>query len=411
MFGNVLNFLGFSDTDGVYVGERRVELGMSNKSYIAEYYPRIRLRPFLKWGWRRSNGRFSVDFHSEANPHVNISGMSGFGKSTLCKRLVKEIREKLNLPVSIFDAHSEYVDFTLQLGGTVHSPKQSSINMWELDGASPAERISENVAMLKRILKLGDIQAYNLLSSAERAYERKGITQNACGSWCMEPPTMQDVYECINESMSRKGHGGQSYAGLSKRLYPLLMSNVFSAKTTFPFSRVLEGLNDFSMAELGSSEAQALFIETFLRKLHSHMLSQKLSDGLKLFAVIDEAHRVCISSENELSLPGRLVSEGRKYGVGIVTSNQMAKNLDRAIIANSALTFAFYQREPQECEYMASLLAGGTDFERREVVRSKLRNLKQFECIVLTSATREPVLVEVAPLWKENSFRKSGTST
>jgi len=399
MFGISLSFLNASDS-GVYVGGRRKELVLSNKSYITEYYPCIRIKPVVKWEWKRMGGRFSVDFSSEANPHVNISGMSGFGKSTLCKRLIKEIREKLHLPVSIFDVHSEYVDFTLQLGGAVHSPKESNINMWELDGVSPAERISENVAMLKRILKLGDIQAYNLLACAEKAYERRGVVQADPNSWDREPPTMQDVYDCINESMSRKGHGGQSYAGLSKRLYPLLMSNIFSAKTTIPFREVLDGLNDFSIAELGSSEAQALFIETFLRKLYSHMLSQKLADGLRLFAVIDEAHRVCISEGEELSLPGRLVSEGRKYGVGIITSNQMAKNLDRAIIANSAVTFAFYQREPQECEYMTSLIAGGTDYERREVVRSAMRNLKQFECIALTSRLREPVLVGVTPLWR-----------
>jgi DNA helicase HerA-like ATPase len=400
MFGIVWNFLKASDFSGVEVGERIKELKLSNRSYISEYYPSFRVKPITRWGWREAGGSFSVDFSSEANPHVNISGMSGFGKSTLCKRLIKEIREKLKLPVSIFDVHSEYVDFTLELGGTVHSPKQSSINMWELDGVSPSERISENVAMLKRILKLGDIQAYNLLACAEKAYEYRGITQKEDGSWGNEPPTMQDVYDCISESMSRKGHGGQSYAGLSKRLYPLMIGGIFSAKTTLPFRMILEGLNDFSIAELGSSEAQALFIETFLRKLYSHMLSQKLCEGLRLFAVIDEAHRVCISGAGELSLPGRLVSEGRKYGVGIITSNQMAKNLDRAIIANSAVTFAFYQREPEEGEYITSLIAGGTDYERREVVRSAIRNLKRFECIALTSKGMEPVLVRVIPAWK-----------
>jgi DNA helicase HerA-like ATPase len=208
---------------------------------------------------------------------------------------------------------------------------------------------------------------------------------------------MQDVYSCITECMSRKGHGGQSYAGLSKRLYPLMMGGFFSARTNLPFRTILEGLNDFSIAELGSSEAQALFIETFLRKLYTYILSQRLAEGLRLFAVIDEAHRVCISGAGELSLPGRLVSEGRKYGLGIITSNQMAKNLDRAIIANSAVTFAFYQREPEECEYITSLIAGGTDYYRREVVRRELRSLRKFECIALTSSGTEPVVVRVTP--------------
>jgi len=397
MFGGILN----SKSEGIYIGESWGELLLRKRTHLTEYYPSLRFKPATRWEWCRSRGRFEVDMRSEVNPHINISGMSGFGKSTLCKRIVKEIMEKLSLPVSIFDVHSEYVDFTLELGGAVHSPKQASINMWELDGVSPAERIVENVGMLKRILKLGDIQAYNLLASAERAYEAKGITQHDTSSWDMTPPTMQDIYESVTNSTGRKGHGSQSYSGLSKRLYPLLMSSIFSAKTSLPFRTILEGLNDFSMAELRSSEAQAVFIETFLRKLYSYMLGQKLADGLRLFVVIDEAHRVCISSEGELSLPGRLVSEGRKYGIGIITSNQMAKSLDRAIVANSAVTFAFYQREPQECEYMASLIAGGADYYRREAVRTALRNIGQFQCIVLTSMKAEPMLVEVIPLWKD----------
>jgi len=379
----------FASSNGVSVGERRKELVLTNKSYITEYYPQVRVKPVMRWEWRKANGGFGVELSKEANPHVNISGMSGFGKSTLCKRLIKEIREKLKLPVVVFDVHSEYEEFVKQLGGEVHSAKESSINMWELDGMTPSERIAENVGMLRRILKLGDIQAYSLLVSAEKAYERKGIT-NDTSSWGKEAPTMRDVYDCIVESGNKQG-----YAGLSKRLYPLLMSSVFSASTVVSFKKVLDGLNDFSIAELKSSEAQAVFIETFLRKLYSYMLSQKLVNEVRLFVVIDEAHRVCIPNENELSLPGRIVSEGRKYGVGVITSNQMVKGIDRAIVANSAVSFAFYQREPEEFEYVAKLLAGGREHEREDAVRSMLRNLKQFECIALTSREKELAVVEI----------------
>ncbi|MCX6775926.1 MAG: hypothetical protein NT130_03710 [Candidatus Micrarchaeota archaeon] len=50
---------------------------------------------------------------------------------------------------------------------------------------------------------------------------------------------------------------------------------------------------------------------------------------------------------------------------------------------------------------MASLIAGGADYYRREAVRTALRNIGQFQCIVLTSMKAEPTLVEVIPLWKD----------
>jgi len=100
-----------------------------------------------------------------------------------------------------------------------------------------------------------------------------------------------------------------------------------------------------------------------------------------------------------------LVAEGRKYGVGIITSNQMAKSLDRSIIGNSSVTFAFHQKEPQEEEYVSNLLAGGAERSRRVEVRIALRNLKQFEALVLTSKIRNPLKIRVKPIWKMKSLQ------
>ena len=143
-----------------------------------------------------------------------------------------------------------------------------------------------------------------------------------------------------------------------------------------------------------------MFIETFLRKLYSFMLGQKLVRGVRLYILIDEAHKVCISNSKGMSLPGRLVAEGRKYGIGIITANQMAKGLDRSIVGNSAMTFAFHQKEPEEEAYVSNLLAGGSENSRREAVRTELRYLKQFEALAITSKIRNPVKIRITPIWE-----------
>ena len=409
MLGSILKRLNFLNKSkkGICIGSAEKKLTISTRPYITEYLPRIRVRPIKRWFWKRTNGTITLNPDLETNSHINISGMSGFGKSTLCKKIVWEIVKKFNLQVIVLDVHNEYMDCIHSLNGNIYSPREVSINLWELDGLSPAGRITENVEMLRRILNLGDIQAYSLLKCAEECYTRVGIFQKDEGTWKKQPPKMSDICEEIEKKIKNyKGQGKQSLVSLSKRFYPLLLTDVFSAKTTIPFCELIKKSSDFALAELKNTEAQAVFIETFLRKLYNYMLSQDLTHGVKLYVLIDEAHKVCISNSNELSLPGRLVSEGRKYGIGIITSNQMAKSLDRAIVANSATTFGFYQKEPHEVEYITSLISCGNDNFRKDAVRSALRNLKQFEAMVITSKMRDPLIIKIEPIWEKVKFEK-----
>jgi hypothetical protein len=383
------------------VGLAKKKLTLLTRPHVSEYLPRIRVRPLTRWIWKDAYDQVTINPNLETNAHINISGMSGFGKSTLCKNILWEIVKKLNLQVIVLDVHNEYVDYIHELGGGIYSPRKVSINLWELDGLSPAERIAENVEMLRRILNLGDIQAYGLLKCAEECYAENGIFQSDDRTWSKQAPEMRDIIKRVEKKLDNsKGQGKQSLASLSKRLYPLLLTNVFSARTTIPFCELIKKSSDFTLADLKNTEAQAVFIETFLRKLYNYMLSQNLTQEVKLYVLIDEAHKVCISNSNELSLPGRLVSEGRKYGIGIITSNQMARSLDRAIVANSAVTFGFYQKEPREVEYISSIISCGNDNFRKNAVISALRNLKQFEAIMITSKLRDPLIIKIEPIWE-----------
>ncbi|MFH0817730.1 MAG: ATP-binding protein [Candidatus Micrarchaeota archaeon] len=386
---------------GIYIGDVKQRLALVNTFRIAESYPRVRVAPVAKWRWLKCDSPFYLDVLGEVNPHINISGSSGFGKSTLCKSLLTNTISTLGIPVTVLDVHNEFIGYVQDIRGNIYSPREVSLNVWELDGLSPAERISENIETFRRILDLGEMQSYNLLKCAESAYARNGIFQEDEGTWKRSPPTMRDLAESITLSLNNaKNAKNQSLLGLSKRMYSTLMCSAFSNKTTVPFLDVVSTPCDFTLGDLRSSEAQALFIETFLRKLYSYMLSQELVNRVGLYILIDEAHKVCISNSKGISLPGRLVAEGRKYGVGIITSNQMAKSLDRSIIGNSSVTFAFHQKEPQEEEYVSNLLAGGAERSRRVEIRIALRNLKQFEALVLTSKIRNPVKIRVKPIWK-----------
>ena len=142
-----------------------------------------------------------------------------------------------------------------------------------------------------------------------------------------------------------------------------------------------------ALGGLGTSEAQAVYIESFLRKVYESMLAGEKHSGTRLFLVIEEAGKL-----GEGSILSRLVAEGRKYGIGIMAVAQRAKSLDRDIRSNAELTIAFYQREPEELNYVANLIASGNELNRFVAVKWAMRNLGRGSAVVSRSRG-EPQIV------------------
>jgi len=357
-----------------------------------------------QWSWRRARKPFYINPLTEANPHINISGSSGYGKSTLCRAILSDIVHNLGKPVLVLDVHNEFSSHITDVGGMVLSARDVTLNVWELDGVSPRDRISFNLGVFKRIFGLGGVQTHLLGLAASRSYARFGLLPEDEATWERTPPTTHNIIEeckvMIHES---KSVDRRSLMSLIFRLNSLTHTGVFSAETTIPFREVVSQPTSFALADLRNSESQALFIDVFLRKLYDYMVGAGMGGGVRLFVLIDEAHRVCAARGGEMSYAGVIASEARKYGIGLITSNQMMRDLDKAVIGNSAVTFAFYQKEPEEQSYVAKLLSGGSEGGRMLRVREALRSLDVFQCIAITSKRRDPVLIEVKPPWKRKA--------
>ncbi len=77
----------------------------------------------------------------------------------------------------------------------------------------------------------------------------------------------------------------------------------------------------------------------------------------RFYIVVDEAEKL-----EDSPTVARLVAEGRKYGIGVIAISQRAKALDKEIRSNAATIIAFGQREPEEQNYVANLIAGGNEY-------------------------------------------------
>ena len=97
--------------------------------------------------WRRAKKEFRILPEHEPNPHIVISGMSGYGKSTLLKSMILDIKEA-GRSALIFDAHNEHEAMVGAIGGRSINAAYTGISIFELDGMSVAERTAEITNLL-----------------------------------------------------------------------------------------------------------------------------------------------------------------------------------------------------------------------------------------------------------------------
>lgn len=329
------------------------------------------------WQWK--NLLFPKDFvvNLRMNPHVAIFGESGGGKSNACRLIVKDLCRK-NARVMILDPNGDYLGIADEIGAEVYDAARNGINIFDLEGLSQNERISELMNIFRNRLRLGYVQAAELKKCLEYSY------------WIMKresrAPTLKEVLYTIRIFQKKAGTSEAHVLETLHERLSLLSSGRFVKNTNM--ERVMRSNSIFLLSTLHTGEAQSVYMEGLLRKVYSNAIS---SSGRKMpiYIVIDEARKLA-----ESAILGRLASEGRKYGIGIITISQTAKEIGRNVVSNSSLLISFYQREPAELNYMSNFIAGGNELNRFVEVKKAIRNLRVGEAIALDSNVTEPYILK-----------------
>lgn len=332
-----------------------------------------------RWRWKRVFfRRMRLDIGKMLNAHIIVTGESGSGKSSACKNLLGEL-SRLGISFAVFDAHDEYLGVADALGAEAYDASNTGINLFDIAGKSDREKSGELASMFRRLLRLGEIQSYVLYKAIAYTY----AIANAKG----KTPSMHELLFTI-KIFERHARGAELNVlrTLEHRLTPITMS---SFSRNVKVEELLSKKSVFAMGRLGASEAQAVYIESFLRKIYETMLRSGKSGAPRFVIVVEEAGRLV-----EGSMLARITAEGRKYGIGVITVAQRAKSLDKETRANAEVLIAFYQREPEELNYVANMIAGGNELDRFAVVKKALRSLGRGYAIVVKNR-EEPVVVKM----------------
>jgi hypothetical protein len=347
--GTITNRLGMRT---IYIGERR-------------------------WEWLRAKERLIFSPSSGLNQHICIIGTSGSGKSNACRTIAKAIARQ-GIRFAILDPHGEYASFAQSMGASIYDASRSGINIFELDGMSEREKANELVSMFKRTFRIGEVQGYTLHKCLMYTYRICRIKE--------QKPNLKGLLFTIKVFYNKADPKEKRILeSLEKRL-SLLDTDRFPNSCSI--EQILSENSVMVLQNLHTPEAQSIYIEGFLRKIYTNMLSMKKENKPRFYAIIDEAAKVKGSD-----ILAKIAAEGRKYGFGIIALSQRAKEMDKGLRANSAMFISFYQREPEELNYIANYVAGGVEGSRFAEVKKALRSLQRGNAIILDSYRKEPVIV------------------
>jgi len=344
-----------------------------------------------------------------ANQHVLIVGTTGAGKSQTTSGFLYELNLQ-NVPFLILDFQGEYISDTLtKKDGTTFIEATNSnefdpsrgmnINPLELStNSSTGEKISymNNVyqvsGILKQIFGLGDIQHPLLKDAIKRAYQEKGFSVSDRNTWNNEPPQFHDIWTIL-EFMEQ--NEGKNVKNLKYRIEELFENNIFTSPDEgFSISEILNQNSIINLSTLPTSELMKSVARFVLQSVYNRMLSEGPSKEIKLYVVIDEAHK--LSYDQTLT---ELIREARKYGVGFILASQSVRDFDTVVFENMGTKIAL-QLEGETAKFMAENF-GVMDRTIKESVMRMLPVQKNMRALIRNNHYEPFAQVDIVPFFEK----------
>lgn len=330
--------------------------------------------------WKRTNKR--------NNSNAVIIGKSGYGKSTLLKKLIRGNYAR-GTKVIILDCEREYRDMCLALGGSwidCGSATSGIINPLEVkrgadnsdEDVTSSNDLSKHLQSFRTFLKYycGHISEYVSTEIEEiltKVYADKGITFDTDISTLKSDdyPIMKDLYNAIknrlsvlrnNQASTRKIDELDEICSIIKRMVYGADAKLFNGISSINNDKDLIVLDINSLIDINGNLFRAQFFNILSWAWNEMSRNRKE----KVMLVVDEAHLLIDTKNPEgIDFLKRAVKRSRKYDGSIVVSSQnlidfCAKEIERygqVIIDNSTymVLLAQGQKEIDAVQKMVNL--------------------------------------------------------
>jgi hypothetical protein len=353
---------------------------------------------------------FSYTPKKLTNQHVLIVGTTGAGKTQTASAFIDSLSIN-NVPSIIFDFQGEYMDPGLvdlknktfmdrAKANVIDAADGIPINPFEV----PKDRLTDKKlnyqkvvyqvsASLKRIFGLGGIQHAILRDAINQAYIIKGFIPGDKQSWESDPPTLSDVWSILKE---KENNEGGNVRNLNLRVQPLFEMGIFTGEETgLTFEDILGQTTIIRLSNLATPELMVVVSRFVLQKIYSDMLAKGPVNNIRVFAVIDEAHK--LSYDETLT---ELVREARKYGVGLLLASQSPKDFNRVAFDLIGTKIALHL-EGEDARIMADNL-GVINKDQRDIARELILAQPNLRALLRNNHYEPYIQVDITPFFKKS---------
>jgi DNA helicase HerA-like ATPase len=356
------------------------------------------------WLLSRKTGEVGVvlDVNELTSTHFSIIAGTGSGKSYLAGVTVEELMMPANkAAVLIADPHGEY-DTLIEMQNDprfvargyrprvkVFKPHQVKVRMSSL-------RLDDLRYLLN---SLGERSEWILNESFRRMQRRGGSAYD--GGW-----TLTDLYNAIADFGDE--HGGED-GEYSSSIHALRwrLERRFDHSPTFDDTKHLDLAQLFQPGQCTvlqlneiSQQDQQVVVATLLRRLlHARMETERGSavegDETYLpypaFVLLEEAHHFAPASADVVSsgIVKQVLSEGRKFGVGMGLISQRPGKLDADALSQCMTHFIMRIVNPVD----QNSIAGAVESVGRDLL-DELSSLSKGQVVIAGSALNTPVLCQ-----------------
>ena len=328
--------------------------------------------------------------------HLSVIAATGAGKSYTVGVLVEELLMPRNrAPVLIFDPHGEY---------TVLESIANDERFWEGD-YKPKIRIIKPGKIKIRISELETSDLISIIDDGTMSDKMKMLFRGACRSLRRDGSRQFTRSELKNtiESM-RDGSNDSSIEGILWRLRRL-DGRIFHDYEDVPVVDYLQ-VGQLAVMDVSgiSIEFQQLIAQVILRKIFD--TRQKTENGIytrdvpekylpyPVFVILEEAHRFAPQGgeggARSKQIIKTILSEGRKFGVGICMVSQRPSKLDSDSLSQCMTQITMRIINPADQEQIGKSIESVS----RDIV-SELPALAKGHAIVSGVSVNTPTIVRI----------------
>ncbi len=304
----------------------------------------------------------------EVNGFFLILGASGSGKTETLKSVSQQIYDQ-GIPIVVLDFHGDIVLDNIE--STIISDGINSFC-----GINPLQIISsdaENFGLteqrrhllsmfMRAIDTLSPKQSVFLEDAIAEAYKRQNILDNDYRTWSNTPPTMKSVLSILNEwlDLDTMSKHKSTISSCIFSIRALFGHPIFSREEYLDVHKVVKFGHRLDLSKINPSY-QFIVAETLLTAIFKILRCQGVipvttsndNERYRLFIVIDEVKILTTgrgNPNNHHDILNVLVTEARKYGIGIILASQIASHLSHEVHANIATKLVLKPMSDEEAK-------------------------------------------------------------